>query len=518
MRSTPARLASILMALLAAATALAGAPPQRWVEVRSTHFIVLAESSEKDARRTAEQFERMHAVFHLLIPTSGDDSDPPITVLAVKDRKAMQSLEPEAYLGKGKMELGGLFLRAPDANYILVRLDTEAGAHPYATVYHEYTHYMLRKAESLLPPWFNEGLAQFYENTDIHNRDAQLGQPSPRAMQCLVTTPMIPLATLLAVDYRSPYYHEEDKGSIFYAESWALADFLIVDDRIHGTHRIRDYTDRLVSGEDPVTAGQHAFGDLDKLQVQLIDYLRLPTARFFEVKADLSPRDATFTARAVSQPEVDAVRANILIYAGRTKEAQALLGAVLQEDPNNELAHEAMGSLFYLRGDYDGARKWYAQAVALDSQSYLAHYFYAVITLRGGDRTQDDAIESSLQTSIKLNPQFTPAYDALAMFYATRRRNLDQAHMLTVRAMELEPETPQYRIDGAEVLAAQRRFANAIQVLKAAERLARTPDQLAEIESRVQRFQTEQARLDKAADSPTGSERDGVRLQDGTGR
>jgi tetratricopeptide (TPR) repeat protein len=505
MRSAPARLAPVLTTVFAFATASLAASPERWVEVRSTHFIVLTDSSEKDARHTADQFERMHAVFHMVLPTGGDDSDPPITVLAVKDRTDMRSLEPEEYLGKGKLEIGGLFLRAPDTNYILVRLDTE-DEHPYATVYHEYTHYTLRSADNWLPPWLNEGFAQFYENTDIHDKDVELGQPSNWDLQYLATVPLIPLATLFAVDARSPYYHDEDKGSIFYAESWALTHFLIIGDRAHGTHRIHDYAQRLAGGEDPVTAGEHAFGDLKKLQFDLSAYVRQPILQYFTMKAELSPKDASFTSRPVSQPEVDAVRANVLIYAGRTKEAQALLDSVLHDDPNNELAHEAMGYLSFEQADYDAARKWYGEAVALNSQSFLALYYYAVMTMHDGGDSDDSAVESSLLASIRLNPHFAPSDDALAMFYASRRRNLDQAHMLNVHAIELEPDSLNYRIDCAEVLAEQRQFANAVNVLKAAERLAKTPDQIAAVEGRIQRFQTYQALQDSSNISqPPGS-------------
>jgi tetratricopeptide (TPR) repeat protein len=473
---------------------VAAASPARWFQVRSTHFVVLTDSSEKDARRTAEQFERMHTVFHLIFPTGGDDSDPPITVLAVKDRNDMRALEPEVYLGKGKLDLSGLFLRAPDNNYILLRLDTEE-EHPYATVYHEYTHYLLRKADSWLPLWLNEGLAQFYENTDIADKDARLGQPSARDIEYLSSVPAMPLATLLAVDARSPYYHDEDKGSMFYAESWALTHFLIIDDRVHNTHRIHDYAELLVQGEDPVTAGQHAFGDLKKLQLDLTAYLRQPTMRYFTMRADLSPKDAVLVAQQVPQAQVDAIRASVLLYTERTREAQALLGSVLRDDPNNELAHEAMGYLCFKQNDYEGARTWYSQAVALDSHSYLAHYYFAVMTLHSGGRAQDEAVESSLHTSIELNPGFAPSYDALAMFYASRGRSLDQAHLLTLRAVELEPATLGYRIDSAEVLAEQRQFDNAVHVLQAAERLATSQEELERIESYVRRFRNEQALL-----------------------
>jgi len=66
-----------------------------------------------------------------------------VVVLAIKDKKDFQSLEPEAYLEKGQLDLAGLFLRARDKNYALMRLDAQ-GAHPHATVYHEYTHHKIQ--------------------------------------------------------------------------------------------------------------------------------------------------------------------------------------------------------------------------------------------------------------------------------------------------------------------------------------------------------------------------------------
>jgi Tfp pilus assembly protein PilF len=496
MRRSLVRLTPIVLAVLATASAGAGASPERWIEVRTQHFIVLTDAGEKQARRTAVQFERMHAVFHLLLPAASDDSDPPITVLAVKDRDDMRALEPEEYLGNDKLDLSGFFLRAPDTNYILVRLDSEE-EHGYATVYHEYTHYMLRKADGWLPLWLNEGLAQFYENTDIHDSNVQLGEPNAGELQYLNANSLLPLATLFAVDAHSPYYHEEQKGTIFYAESWALTHFLILGDRTQGTHRIHDYAELLVHGEDPVTAASHAFGDLDALQTQLNAYVHQPSFSCFTMKAELSTKDSTFSVRQVPQTEIDAVRANILLHTGRTQDAQSMLDTVLHDDPNNELAHEAVGYLRFQQGDFDGAKNWYSQAIVLNSHSFLAHYYYAVMTLHDGDDTHDDAVESSLETSIQLNPHFAPSYDALAMFFATRRRNLDQAHILNLRAVELAPESLGYRIDAADVLAEQRQFGEAAGILTAAKRLARTPQEVESLDRRIRRFEIEQATQDR---------------------
>jgi hypothetical protein len=212
--------------------------PENWVQVSSPHFLIVSNSNEKQARHVADQFERMRSVFHKLFPKLQIDPATPIIVLAIKDEKDFRALEPAAYLAKGQLKLGGLFLRTPDKNYVLMRLDAE-GDHPYAVVYHEYTHLLMSKAD--LPLWMNEGLAEFYQNTDIREKEVNLGQPSPENLALLRQNRLLPLATLFTVDNASPYYHEENKGSIFYGESWALMHYLELKDFHDKTHYLTDY-------------------------------------------------------------------------------------------------------------------------------------------------------------------------------------------------------------------------------------------------------------------------------------
>jgi tetratricopeptide (TPR) repeat protein len=498
----------LLVLMMATVAAWAEGSPERWVEVRSTHFAVMTDAGEKDGQRIATQFERMHSVFNKFIPTIGDDSGPPIAVLAVKDRKAMQALEPEAYLGKGKVDLSGLFLYAPGKNYILVRLDADE-EHAFSTVYHEYTHYLLRRAADWLPLWLNEGLAEFYENTEIGEKETRLGEQSVEDLNYLGQNPMIPLPTLFTVDAKSQLYHDEQKGSVFYAESWLLTHYLIVGDNALGTHRIHDYMELLAKGDDPVTTAQQAFGDLDELQLLLTRYALQHRFTYFILKEELPARDSSFQVRAVPAAEADAVRADVLICSERTKEAQALLESVLRDDPGEPLAHEAMGRLSLRAGDFAGAKKWYGEAAQLDPQSYLAHYYYAASAMRAGDRGDDDAIESNLRSAIQLNAEFAPPYDELAMFDLSRRRNLDEAHTLTARAIEIEPDNLGFRMDAADVMAQSRKFADAVEVLKLAERLARTPEEIEAVNSRIARYERYGA-FDRT--------RDAQRTNDGSGK
>jgi len=59
------------------------------------------------------------------------------------------------------------------------------------------------------------------------------------------------------------------------------------------------------------------------------------------------------------------VRADFSGYNDRTADARALLNHVLQDDPNNVLAHEPWVSWNFVSNTIDDARNWYAQAVKL---------------------------------------------------------------------------------------------------------------------------------------------------------
>ncbi|HYL11504.1 MAG TPA: DUF1570 domain-containing protein [Terriglobales bacterium] len=465
----------LLPLLLTAVLTSAREKQENWLKVSSQHFTVVCDGNEKQARHIADQFERMRMVFHTAFPDIHIDPSAPIVVIAVKGDKAFRAFEPEDYLAKGQLKRTGVFLRAPDKNYVLLRMDT-GGEHPYASVYHEYTHLLFSKAE-WIPLWLNEGLAEFYQNTDISEKDTVLGQASTDDMQWLRQNRLIPLTTLFAVDRNSPYYHEEKKGSVFYFESWALTHYLKVKDAQDNTNKIRDYIILVGNQVDAVTAATRVFGDLEQLQSALERYIAQSSFNGFKLTKSLPLDDTTFKAQPITSVQANAVRADFLAYNQREKDSRNLLDQVLHDDPNNTLAHETMGYLEFHEGHLAQAQDWYAQAVKLDSQSYLANYYFAAIAMSRGPSGADidGQIETSLQKATKLNPSFAPAYDRLAVFYAMRHKNLDGAHTLMLQAVQLDPGNLHFRINTAKVLLTMQREKDATAVLQAALKLAKTP-------------------------------------------
>ena len=471
-----------------------------WVQVSSPHFIVMTDSNAKQAMHLADQFERMRAVLDTVFPGAKVDAPAPILVIALKDQKSFRSLEPSEYLAKGQLNLGGYFQQGPEKNYILLRLDAQQ-EHPFATVYHEYTHFAFSGAAEWMPLWLNEGIAEFFQNTDIHDKDVALGQPSTDDVLYLRQNRLIPLPVLFAVDHKSPYYHDENKGSVFYAESWALVHYLEITD--HQTHqdRITRYAALLAQNHDSVSAATSAFGDLNKLQRDLEMYIRESSFHYFRIASPPAPDVTSFETSAVSATDADARRAEFLAYNGRTADAHALLDGVLKQDLNNAVACETLGYMALQSHDMEGARKWLTQAVKLDSHSYLAHYYYASMAMNDGGLKDAPAIEASLKAAIKLNPAFAPSYDRLASLYHMQNEHLNEAHMLELQAAELDPSNLFFRVNMAYLLVALKREDDALRVLELARPFAKNAVQTAMIDQGV--HQVQEVKEARVAESST---------------
>ena len=476
--------------LLLASLASASDKPESWLEIRSPHFIVVSNANEKQARGVAGQFERMRAVFHTAFPKLAIDSFAPITVVAVKDEKNFRALEPEAYLAKGSLKLAGLFIHGTEKNYVLARLDS-GYEHPYAVIYHEYTHLLTSKASDYMPLWLTEGFAEFYQNTDIRDKDVLLGQFSQQNIDLLREQRLLPLDQLFRIDHSSPYYHEQDKGSIFYAQSWALTHYLTVYDFEHKTRRISDYLDMLSQHVDPVTAATQSFGDLKALQKELDAYVRGLTFKAFKMAATTEVNEAEFHVRSLTPSQSAAVRADFLAYNQRTTDARALAEQIIRDDPQNASARETLGLIESMQHHSLEARKWYEEAVKLDSQSYLAHYYFASMAMNSELSEEDESrVESSLRAAIKLNPVFAPAYDRLAVFYGVRHRNLQDAYTLALNAVQYDPANIWFRIDAANLLMASERADDAIRVLDNALKIAKNSAETNAVENALQMMQS----------------------------
>lgn len=504
-------LATLLLVAASASAQTAAQTPastDTWLEVRTPSFLVVTNSTEKDGRRVARQFEQMRLVFRRIFPDSDLETPSPIVVIAVVDKPNLLALEPEVYLAKGQVSLVGLFLSSPEKNFVLLWLAGRA-RHPYAPIYHEYAHFVTNRTGEFTPLWLNEGLAQFYENTEILDDEVRLGEGSVGTLEFLQRNPLLPIPILVAVDPQSPYYHEEDKASMFYAESWALTHYLKSKDARDNSHLIDDYLALVRKNVDTVSAATQAFGDLDQLQADLRKYIVSQEYSYVSMSGSTDVDDSSFPVRTLTRTEADTVRAQFLATDHREADARKLLDSVLREDPTNVAALTTMGFAAYQQGNYDEARNWCGQSIKLDPQNFFAQFCFAASILRKGstDAPSLASMESSFRAAIKINPSFALAYDALGISFALRGRNLDEAYSLLQRAVELDRGTLEIRVDEAQVLMRLSRYKEATDVLDLALKMSHSPEQSAAVETvqqALKKFVAARAKTPRVTDLKIG--------------
>jgi tetratricopeptide (TPR) repeat protein len=351
------------------------AKPETWVEVRSPHFIVISNAGEKEARQTAIRFEQIRTLFRQLLTGVQNAPSPTITIFAVKNEASLRELLPE-YWAKGHGHIAGIFFDHFYQFYAAVQLDAP-GDNPYATIYHEYYHSLTVPYFPGLPLWLAEGMAEFFGNTQIEDKKAYSGQPDPGLIQMFQQGRWIPLSTLVSVDYASPYYNEQNKMSEFYAESWALVHYLMMDD--NGSHRpmLSAYLDALDHGATSQEAASKAFGDLRRLEGVLQTYAQ--SDRFYQlvVPAPAKISDADLTVHQLSEAEIDAEKGGFEATRGKMQEAEGLLQDAIRLDPNLALAQQNLAETELFEGKLDDALAPASKAVALDPTNSLTRYLRA---------------------------------------------------------------------------------------------------------------------------------------------
>jgi len=432
---------------LAATSSAAAEQPAVWVEVESPHFVVVSDAGEKGARRAAEQFERFRFLFLTAVPSARMDPGQPIVILAVKSEQSLRALLPAFWEVEGHVHPAGVFMPGPEKHYAALRLDA-LGDNPYEVLYHEYSHLLIALNLPNIPLWLNEGLAEFFAQTTVTGRETGLGGLSRSHVRRLLTESPLPLEVLLKVDHESPYYNEANKTSIFYAQAWALTHYLMVGDNAAHRGQLSAFLAQVDHGADTVEAATLAFGDLKRLERTLAGYIRDSRFFYLPVNAQQDLDRKAFAARTLSAASAAAIRGDFHVRTGRLKEARTLL--------------ESMGMLCKREGKPDEAFKWFAEAVALDSSSFLAHYYSAVFA--GRDSTTPGRIaaaEAEYRKAIEIRPGFAPAYTGLAQLLASRGERLDEALALARRAAELEPGKAVYYLTVANLLLRLRRVEEA---------------------------------------------------------
>lgn len=446
---------------LAAALVLFALPAhsETWVKVKSPNFTVLSDGSLKDARDVALGFEQMRGVFSVALPGLRTDSSAETIVVAVKDRKALNDFLPP--MKKEPADFGGAYLKGWEKDYAIVLLD-----HPQETreiAYHEYVHKLLHLNFTRMSTWLDEGLAEFFGNTELNPKDAMIGMISPRIRLLQNRTP-ISLDTLLSVTPASPYYRDDQKNQMFYAESWALTHFLMFGNNMGNGQRMNSYLGLLQKGVDRQAAFEQAFGNQDEIEKQFFQYFHLFSFRALRIDQPVKIDPSRLSGAAMSPAETDANLGSFLAKVGETDLAMPLISSALAADPQPALAHETAAFLHFRNGEDEEAQKEFDETLKLDPQNYLALYYRSMMADYAKTDPQSLAqLDEQLQKVIQLNPRFAPALVARSQIYV-RLGRLQDAYNIAIQGQRLEPDRAGYATNAAAILLLGQNYPEAIKL------------------------------------------------------
>jgi tetratricopeptide (TPR) repeat protein len=417
-----------------------------WVEVRSAHFVVASNAGESDARRIAAEFERVRAIFRGAFPKFRVDPAQPIVILAARDEATMKAIAPDEWGSEGHIRPSGLFHSDGEKDYVVLRLDGE-GTTAFHTIYHEYTHALLFLNFSKLPLWMGEGVAEFFGNSSVGEKDVRTGTADKTHLYTLGKTEWLPMKTLLGVTKDSAYYNEKNPASIFYAESWAVAHYLLADPEARREQLLNKYLAAWQKSGDQVAAGEEAFGDLGQFGEKIKAYVKSTDWRGGITLPSQQDAGGNLAVRKLSEGEVLALRGDFLMHRESLDAAEPLVEQAVKLDAKSPDTHGALGYFEFRSGNYEDAEEEFGKAIALGSRDFMTFYCAGVTRLRSlaADEEATRQAVADLERAAKLNPRFAGTFEALTQAYARSADGQAKALEAARKTVEIDPESRTYQ-------------------------------------------------------------------------
>jgi tetratricopeptide (TPR) repeat protein len=454
------------------------AAKDNWVSIRTKNFFLIGNGNEKDIRQVALKLEQFREAFTILFPKIRFNTPVPTTVVVFKSKSSYAPFRPSP-------NLAGYFQPGPDVNYITLTTDVgssdpyavklSGSQDPFTVIFHEYTHLLVNNTFKSAPLWFNEGLAEYYSTFKMEDQQKfALGTAIGNHVYLLRDSKMLPLKTLFEVDHTSPHYNESKKQGIFYAQSWAFLHYMLIG-KSGKAEQFTKFLDLTAANVTKEEAFQQAFGmSYDAMEKELRNYVKQDRYNVlnghFTNKLDI---DTSAQATPLTEAEAQAYLGDLLLHSYR-KDAYLYLQKALQLDPNLGMAHASLGMAYFREGKVAEARASLERALALNSQNYLAHYYYAYTLSRlapGGPSVTytpelSANIREHLQKAIALRPDFPESYNLLAFVSLATGENLQEAISSLKQILSASPGRHDFAFTLAQLYARTGDYKTARQMLE----------------------------------------------------
>ena len=494
---TRVRLAPFLALGGLLASAVTAAAQDKWVEVKSPHFTVVTNASDRSARSLAWQFEQIRSAIQAGWPWARVQLDRPVVVVAAKDEPTMRMLVPRYWETRGGVRPVSVFSTAADRHYIAlradVRLEDMPGINPYFASYWSYSLLTFDAAfERELPLWFRIGLTEVLSNSIVRDDEIQFGRSIPRHVLSLQQA-RLRLSELVEIDATSPYFSSDATRERFDAQAWGIMHYMLFgrpDDRVDNVNRLAQL---LLEGTPSKEALQQVFGSIDTLENAYLQYQKQPITHYSRLKIAGDAVSKNFPVRTLAQADHVAMRAGLHVAMNRPEDARALIAEARKLDPANAASYDVEAILLDGSSQTTEARVAFTRATELNSENFYTYYRQSTFLAPSPANADTNALlERQLRRSIALNDSYSPAHSLLASVLAQGNQPGD-ALAPALKAIELDPRDTIPRLTLARVIWRLKRLPEARGNARAALSLARNDQQRRQAQDLINA-------LDRAAD------------------
>jgi len=341
-------------------------PAERWIRVQTAHLTLYSNASQEASVEIARHIELYRAVLARISPALTVDSPLPTSIYVFRNAV---SFEPYKLLRKGELSgltanLDGYFVQQSEGNYIAV--NATADNDPWPVIYHEYFHFFLYNNFTDIPLWLSEGMAECYGTFQPEGTSARIGGVITTHQQWLKDHPLLPLPRLFAVGFDSPDYQQPGRQQTFYAESWALSQYLIWGPTATGGSGV-DFLRGLPRGSSLARAIAPAIADPAALEGRLVDHLAARRFAFNEIDLATLQQEAPARVTPMARPETLYRLGDLLLHSdnGRLPDAEAHFREAIRLQPSNAPAYAGLGQTLVGLGRDRDAKVAFEQAAAL---------------------------------------------------------------------------------------------------------------------------------------------------------
>src|SRR5688500_312020 len=211
-----------------------------WRAIQSAHFTLITPAPEAEGRALAEELERLAETLDQVGWSRRCARPVEAIVFALDDGDCYTLLGPH-FQGK-PVSSAGVFFAGPLGSMMILPATRKYS--DLRVIKHEYVHTMAERRDVALPLAFNEGVADFFSTFQVSSSGVSYGHAIPGYQWILGNKEPMTTDQLLSIGFGSEYYQGGNRD-LFYAQSWALAHYLL---RTYSSESFLRLWDRLAAG------------------------------------------------------------------------------------------------------------------------------------------------------------------------------------------------------------------------------------------------------------------------------